>query len=106
MSRYTAYVTPPALREVKGLPGHVRQQVRLAINELGNNPRPPGSKPLDLSDMEVAGEVKRVVCRLRIEKWRVLYAITDAEDAVDVFAVRKRPPYDYGDLAELLEGPS
>lgn len=104
MSRYTVYVTPSALREVKNLPGHVRQQVKRAINDLGNDPHPPGSKPLDLSDTEVAGKVIRVVCRLRIEKWRVLYAITEAENAVDALAVRKRPPYDYGDLAQLLEG--
>jgi hypothetical protein len=28
---------------------------------------------------------------------------TEAEKAVDVLAIRKRPPYDYGDLAQLLE---
>jgi mRNA interferase RelE/StbE len=32
-----------------------------------------------------------------------VYAVTEAERAVDVLAVRKRPPYDYGDLEELLE---
>jgi mRNA interferase RelE/StbE len=29
--------------------------------------------------------------------------VTDAGAAVDVLAVRKRPPYDYGDLERLLE---
>ncbi len=105
MSLYTVYVTPTALGQVKDLPGHVRQRVKLAIDDLGNNPHPPGSKPLDLSDMEAHTEVEREVCRLRIEKWRVLYAIVEAEKAVDVLAVRKRPPYDYGDLAQLLTGP-
>lgn len=33
---------------------------------------------------------------------RVVYAITDAGCIVDVLAVRKRPPYDYGDLEKLL----
>jgi mRNA interferase RelE/StbE len=35
----------------------------------------------------------------------VVYTITDADHAVDVVAVRKRPPYDYGDLQELLADP-
>jgi mRNA interferase RelE/StbE len=33
----------------------------------------------------------------------VLYAITEADKSVDVLAIRKRPPYDYGDLEELIE---
>ena len=40
---------------------------------------------------------------MRLDKWRVVYAITEAEHVVDVLAVRKRPPYDYGDLDRLLE---
>jgi mRNA interferase RelE/StbE len=41
--------------------------------------------------------------RLRLNKWRVLYAGTEADKTIDVFAVHKRPPYDYGDLEELVE---
>jgi mRNA interferase RelE/StbE len=37
-----------------------------------------------------------------LDKWRILYAITEADKLVDVLAVRKRPPYDYGDLQQLL----
>jgi mRNA interferase RelE/StbE len=40
--------------------------------------------------------------RLRIERWRIVYAITEAGRYVDVLAIRKRPPYDYGDLERLL----
>jgi mRNA interferase RelE/StbE len=62
-------------------------------------PRPPNSKQLDVSGEEaLACEVRR----LRINNWRVADLITEEEKAVDVVAVRKRPPYDYGDLAELL----
>ena len=32
----------------------------------------------------------------------LVYAIAEEEDAVDVLAVRRRPPYDYGDLEELI----
>jgi mRNA interferase RelE/StbE len=39
----------------------------------------------------------------KIEKWRIVYAIDEAEIVVDVMAVRQRPPYDYGDLSELIQ---
>ncbi len=43
MSRYTVYVTPQALREIKELPGYVRQRVKRAVEELEDNPRPASS---------------------------------------------------------------
>lgn len=103
MSPYAVYVTPSALREVKDLPGHVRQRVKRAIDDLATNPHPPGSKTLDLSGTEVRAVAECEVCRLRIENWRLVYTITEAEKAVDVLAARKRPPYDYGDLQDLLK---
>ena len=36
----------------------------------------------------------------------VLYTIREGEKVVDVLALRKLPPYDYGDLHDLLGGPS
>jgi mRNA interferase RelE/StbE len=33
-----------------------------------------------------------------------VYAITEEAKVVDILVVRKRPPYDYGDLESLLEG--
>jgi mRNA interferase RelE/StbE len=38
--------------------------------------------------------------RLRLDRWRTVYGITEGDKAVDVLAVRKRPPY--GDLEELI----
>lgn len=96
MSQYKVYVTPAALREMRDLPGNMRQRVRRAIDELANNPRPSGSKELDLPDQAYS------VWRLRLDHWRILYAITETELIVDILAVRKRPPYDYGDLETLL----
>ena len=40
--------------------------------------------------------------RLRLDRLRIVYAISDKERIVDVLAVRKRPPYDYSDLERLL----
>jgi mRNA interferase RelE/StbE len=84
-------------KEIKDLSGHVRQRVKRAIEALADDPRPPGSKRLDTRELDCE------LYRLRLDRWRVVYAVTEADKAVDVLAVRKRPPYDYGDLAHLLE---
>ena len=98
--KYEVYVLPTAWEEIKRLPGNMRQRVKRAIDGLRENPRPPRSIELDTSGLP---EVEAELRRLRIERWRIVYAITEAEMFVDVLAVRKRPPYDYGDLEQLLE---
>ena len=45
----------------------------------------------------------RQLFRIRLDNWRIIYAVTESDNAIDVLAVRKRPPYDYGDLEQLLE---
>ena len=97
--KYKVYVLPQAWKAIKRLPGNVRQRVKRAIDGLSENPRPPGSVKLDTSRLS---EIDVELRRLRIERWRIVYAITETELYVDVLAVRKRPPYDYGDLARLL----
>jgi mRNA interferase RelE/StbE len=97
VSRYKLYVTPSAWKEVKTLPGQVRQRVRKAVAALAENPRPPKSKALAVPGLHA--EVRR----LRLDRWRIVDAITEADAVVDVLAVRKRPPYDYGDLEALLK---
>lgn len=96
MSRYTVYVTPRAWREIKDLPGNMRQRVKRSIEALGDDPLPPAGKKLKTPEFE------HDLCRLRLDKWRIVYAVGRADRTVDVLAVRKRPPYDYGDLARLL----
>ena len=96
---YTVYVLPRVLQEIKSLPGNVRHRVKRTLNDLAAHPRPANS--LELSD---AGTPRPGVKlhRIRIEKWRIIYAIDDEEMIVDVLAVRQRPPYDYEDLDELF----
>jgi mRNA interferase RelE/StbE len=55
------------------------------------------SKALELpgSEMEIR--------RLRLERWRIVYAVTEASETVDVLAVRKRPLYDDVDRESLLK---
>lgn len=96
MNHYTVYIIPSAWPKIKELPGNVRQRVKRAIDSLADDPRPTKSKVLEASDFEF--EVRR----LRLDQWRIIYAVTEADKIVDVITVRKRPPYDYGDLEELL----
>ena len=94
--RYKVYVVPSAWKESKQLPGFVRQRVKKAIEALAENPQPPKSRELSQS------HVKREVRRLRIENWRIVYAVDVEGKTIDVVAVRKRPPYNYDDLADLI----
>jgi mRNA interferase RelE/StbE len=87
VSAYTLYVTPDAWNEIKKLPGNMRQRVRRAIEKLAEQPRPPKSKALTIPELECD------VRRLRLERWRIVYATTETSQTVDVLAVRKRPPF-------------
>lgn len=55
MTRFTVYVTPGALEEIKDLPGNIRQRVKRAISELEKSDAPSNSKSLDPS--EVADQI-------------------------------------------------
>lgn len=102
MSPYAVYVKPEALAAAKHLPGNLRQRVKRSIDGFGKEPRPPDSKPLGFPDSERFPGPGVEVRRLRVDKWRVVYTIREEGRVVNVLAIRKRPPYDYGDLQELL----
>lgn len=97
MNPYRVFVTPAAVKEIKALPGNMRQRVRLAISELTTQPRPSSSK--ELAQALTPHEARRQ----RIENWRIIYTVSDVEATIDVLGVRKRPPYDYADLERLLD---
>ena len=97
MSQYRVYVTPEALAEIKDLPGNIRQRIRQTVKAFANQPDLAQSKQLQLNDPD------RQLFRLRLDNWRIVYVISEAEKTIDVIAIRKRPPYDYGDLVQLLE---
>jgi mRNA interferase RelE/StbE len=98
--RYDVWVEPAVHQARKRLPGRFRQRVKQAIVALADDPRPPKSRPLDVSDLDMPPGVE--LRRIRMDPWRVVYAVNDAEAWVWVLAVRKRPPYDYENLEELL----
>lgn len=93
---YRVWIDPNARTEARVTPGHVRQRLKQAMLDLGKEPRPPHSKQLDWPPENFEPR------RLRLGDWRLIYAVDDVSQWVWVLAVRRRPPYDYGDLAELL----
>jgi mRNA interferase RelE/StbE len=93
---YEVWIEPDALAEARETPGNVRQRIKRAMKDLEQTPRPSGSKSLDWPPESFEPR------RLQIGDWRIIYAVNDVEQWVWVLAVRKRPPYDYGDLAGLL----
>jgi len=97
VSLYTVYITPDTFQEIKNIPGNMRQRVRRSIRDLADNPRPSNSKMLDLPNFEAE------LWRIRLDDWRIVYAIAEADRIVDVLGVRKCPPYNYEDLETLLE---
>jgi mRNA interferase RelE/StbE len=95
--RYQLWIEDEAKAEIKRLPGHMRQRIRRAVRGLGDEPRPRYSRKL----RPPAG-IELEVRRLRLERWRVVYVVDEEWSEIGVLAVRKRPPYDYRDLPELL----
>ena len=81
------------------LPGNIRQRVKRLINALPFEPRPASSRVLDVEGLDVPEDVE--IRRLRLDKWRILYAVNETEGWVWVLQIRKRPPYQYDDLPEI-----
>lgn len=94
------WVEPAVIDEIAGLPGHVRQRVRRAVRDLPNDQRPAQSRALDIpGELQVEGVEAR---RLRMDQWRIIYVIDQELELISVLAVRRRPPYNYDDLRDLL----
>jgi mRNA-degrading endonuclease RelE of RelBE toxin-antitoxin system len=98
---YNVWVRPQALKEITALPGNVRNRVKLAIDSLAQEPRPQKSAGLRLGPSPGGDVTSREARCLRLDHWRIIYLVNDAESWVVVVAVRRRPPYDYRDLASL-----
>ncbi len=97
---YDLFVEAEVYADRKRLPGNIRQRFRRAIDNLSGNPRPSQSRELDIEDLDLPNELE--VRRLRIENWRMLYAIHKQEKWVWVFGIRRRLPYDYEDLSDMV----
>ena len=98
---YTLFIEPEVHAAREKLPGHVRQRLRRAIESLAQEPRPSGSRALDVSTLDLPPDIE--IRRLRIESWRLVYAIHAVDSWVWVLGLQRRPPYDYADLPDLVQ---
>lgn len=99
MSRYRVWIEDAARAEFERLPGNMRQRVKRAIGDLAEDPRPHSSRVLT-APADTPLELRRI----RIDPFRIVYAVDEQEQGVGVFAIRRRPPYDYDDLARFVKG--
>jgi mRNA interferase RelE/StbE len=96
------WIEPAALEEIKTLPGYWRQRVRRVVKALSSQPRPHDSRILNMPEGVLHAKLE--LRRIRLDKLRIVYVLDQKWDIATVIAVRKRPPYDYDDLPELLAG--
>ncbi|GAB4498187.1 MAG: hypothetical protein OHK0052_11130 [Anaerolineales bacterium] len=59
----------------------------------------PANRKLMKSFEQLPFELRRI----RLDNWRILYLIDEQTNEIGIWAVRKRPPYDYSDLQELVQ---
>lgn len=103
MASYQVSVTSTARAEVRSLPGNIRQRIIRLLRELEQEPRPQTSKALDVSTLEGLTLQGIDARRIRLEGWRIIYAVDDEGEHITVLAIRRRPPYQYEDLQQLLD---
>ena len=98
-TRYKIWMRPVVHTTRKQLPGYVRLRIKRILDDLGQNPRPPKSRALRLPD---SAPPEWEVRRIRLENWRIVYAINETWHEIGILTIQKRPPYDYEDLELLL----
>jgi mRNA interferase RelE/StbE len=67
---YTLFIEPEVHAARDKLPGHIRQRIRRAIEDMAEEPRPSGTRPLDVSIQDLPSSVE--IRRLRLESWRLV----------------------------------
>jgi mRNA interferase RelE/StbE len=75
------FIRRAAEKEIADLPIQIRDRVIAAIHGLAKTPRPPGCKKL-------SGQHR--AWRIRVGEYRVVYAVDDAEQRVEIRVVAHR----------------
>ena len=88
---YEIIFSPRARREIGKLTSVIQDRLHDAVDGLGVNPRQVGVKRLT-----------RMLYRLRVGDWRIIYAIIDKEHHVVVVKITRRSKETYTDLDKLF----
>lgn len=97
---YELFIEPDVHELRKQLPGNIRQRIKRIIDDFAANPRPTGSRRLVLPDAETLDEIE--IWRFRLEQWRIVYAVNDTHQWVRIMSIRRRPPYNYQDIPDII----
>ena len=103
MASYQVEVSRQAQKEIRQLSGNMRQRVIRALRALEREPHPHDSRPLDTDKAGIVLEPGTELLRIRMSSWRIIYLIEEEWALVSVLASRKRPPYQYDDLGDLVQ---
>jgi mRNA interferase RelE/StbE len=103
MASYQVEVSDRVRKEIRLMPGNVRQQALRALRALEQDPRPHTSRPLDVVKVGIALEAEAELRRIRLASWRIVYLVEEEWKLISVLAIRKRPPYQYDDLDKLAQ---
>ncbi len=101
MASYQVEATGQVRKEIRRLPGNVRQRIIRTLRALEQEPRPHNSRLLDTVRAGIELESGAELHRIQIASWRIVYLIEEEWKLVSILAIRKRPPYQYDDLDEL-----
>lgn len=93
-SKPQAFLYPSAWEDFNRLSGSTRREMIHAVDAIEKSPRLPASKRLTIPNETT--EIRRY----RLGHWRIIYAV---DEQPLILAIRRRPPYDYEDLEELLK---
>lgn len=99
-SSYKLWLEPEVHKSRGSFPGNIRQRVKRTIGQLSKTPRPSNSLVLDTADFDLHSSIE--IRRIRLERWRIIYAINEVDRWVWVIAIHQRPPYEYGDLPGIV----
>jgi mRNA-degrading endonuclease RelE of RelBE toxin-antitoxin system len=90
MGLYDLWMEPEVHTARRDLPGNFRQKIKHAIDQLATEPRPSISDAMDVAEIDVPVAIE--LRRLRLDPWRIIYAINNEEKWVWVLAVAPATP--------------
>ena len=87
---YRTRLSDQGKRDLRRLPGYIRQRASRIVDNLANDPR-----PFDAVELRE----KPNHYRIRLDNWRIIYRIDDENSQVVLLAVRRKTgPETYSDI--------
>jgi len=88
---YQLKLTSQAQRQLDKLPAEDLERIVVAIQQLGDNPRPSGTKKL-----------RGPIYRIRAGDWRIIYAVFDKDNLIIVGKIARRSKDTYDRIKGLF----